>query len=108
MQLELNNPQIFTKSFERENLAYMVFEVEDKGYLMEQILRKNPQSSIVYVSNRRACSDTVSQLEIMGFSATYYHGGLSPKDKENHMQLWMNEKVQVSTHRISFNLKCNF
>ncbi len=104
LQLELNNPQIFTKSFERENLAYMVFEVEDKGYLMEQILRKNPQSSIVYVSNRRACSDTVSQLEIMGFSATYYHGGLSPKDKENHMQLWMNEKVQVMVATNAFGM----
>ena len=104
LQLKLNNPQIFTKSFERENLAYMVFEVEDKGYLMEQILRKNPQSSIVYVSNRRACSDTVSQLEIMGFSATYYHGGLSPKDKENHMQLWMNEKVQVMVATNAFGM----
>ncbi len=104
LQLELNNPKIFTKSFERENLAYMVFEVEDKGYLMEQILRKNPQSSIVYVSNRRACSDTVSQLEIIGFSATYYHGGLSPKDKENHMQLWMNEKVQVMVATNAFGM----
>jgi len=104
LQLKLNNPQIFTKSFERENLAYMVFEVEDKGYLMEQILRKNPQSSIVYVSNRRACSDTVSQLETMGFTATYYHGGLSPKDKENHMQLWMNEKVQVMVATNAFGM----
>ena len=104
LQLGLNNPQIFTKSFERENLAYMVFEVEDKGYLMEQILRKNPQSSIVYVSNRRACSDTVSQLETMGFTATYYHGGLSPKDKENHMQLWMNEKVQVMVATNAFGM----
>lgn len=104
LQLLLNNPKIFTKSFARENLAYMVFEVEDKGYLMEQILRKNSQSSIVYVSNRRACTDTVSQLETMGFTATYYHGGLSPKDKENHMQLWMNEKVQVMVATNAFGM----
>ncbi len=104
LQLQLNNPKIFTKSFARENLAYMVFEVEDKGFLMEQILRKNPQSSIVYVTNRRACTDTVSQLETMGFTATYYHGGLSPKDKENHMQLWMNEKVQVMVATNAFGM----
>ena len=104
LQLQLNNPKVFTKSFARENLAYMVFEVEDKGFLMEQILRKNPQSSIVYVSNRRACSDTVSQLETMGFTATYYHGGLSPKDKENHMQLWMKEKVQVMVATNAFGM----
>jgi ATP-dependent DNA helicase RecQ len=104
LQLQLTNPAIFTKSFARENLAYMVFEIEDKGYLMEQILRKNPQPSIVYVTNRRACSDVVSQLETMGFTATFYHGGLSPKDKENHMQLWMNEKVQVMVATNAFGM----
>lgn len=104
LQLQLNNPAIFTKSFARENLAYMVFEIEDKGYLMEQILRKNPQPSIVYVTNRRACSELVSQLETLGLTATYYHGGLSPKDKENHMQLWMNEKVQVMVATNAFGM----
>ena len=104
LQLQLNNPAVFTKSFARKNIAYMVFEVEDKGYLMQQILRKNPQPSIVYVTNRRACSDLVAQLETMGFSATYYHGGLSSKDKENHMQLWMNEKVQVMVATNAFGM----
>ncbi len=91
----MNNPQIFTKSFARENLAYMVFNVEDKLHLMEQILKKNPQSSIIYVNNRKACSETANQLQSLGYSATYYHGGLSSKEKEKQMQLWMDEKVQI-------------
>ena len=94
-QLQLENPAIYTKSFARENLAYMVFNVEDKLHLMEQILKKNPQPSIIYVTNRKACSETVKQLETLGFSATYYHGGLSSKDKESHMKMWMHEKVQI-------------
>jgi len=94
-QLQLENPACYTKSFTRENLAYMVFNVEDKFHLMEQILKKNPQPSIIYVTNRKACSETVKQLESLGFSATYYHGGLSSKDKEKHMKLWMDEKVQT-------------
>ena len=94
-QLQLKNPAIYTKSFARENLAYMVFNVEDKLHLMEQILKKNPQPSIIYVTNRKACSETVKQLETLGFSATYYHGGLSSKDKESHMKMWMDEKVQI-------------
>ena len=104
LQLQLNKPAIFTKSFARENLAYMVFEVEDKLHLMEQILHKNPQPSIIYVTNRKSCSDTVSQLETLGFTATFYHGGLSPKDKENHMQLWMKEKVQIMVATNAFGM----
>lgn len=95
LQLQLEEPAIFTKSFARENLAYMVFNVEDKLHLMEQILKKNPQPSILYVNNRKACSETVKQLEALGFSATFYHGGLSSKEKEKHMNLWMDEKVQI-------------
>lgn len=95
VQLQLKEPKFFTKSFARDNLAYMVFEVEDKLFMIEQILKKNPQPSIIYVNNRKACSDTVKQLESLGFSATFYHGGLSSKDKENHMKLWMDEKVQT-------------
>jgi ATP-dependent DNA helicase RecQ len=104
LQLQLNNPSVFTKSFARDNLAYMVFEAEDKLHLITQILNKNPQPSIIYVNNRKSCTQTVSQLESKGFTATYYHGGLSYKDKENQMKLWMDEKVQVMVATNAFGM----
>ena len=104
LQLQFVKPAVFTKSFARDNLAYMVFEVEDKLHLIEQILRKNPKPSIIYVSNRKSCTVTLSQLESLGFTATYYHGGLSPKDKEKHMMLWMNDKVQVMVATNAFGM----
>lgn len=94
-ELGLHNPQIFEKSFARENIAYMVFDVEDKLFRIEQILKKNPQPSIIYVRNRKSCLDVCAQLQSLGFKATYYHGGLSSKEKDKNMQLWMNEEVQV-------------
>ncbi|WP_433779083.1 RecQ family ATP-dependent DNA helicase [Flavobacterium anhuiense] len=94
-QLELKNPRHFQQSFERKNIAYMVFEVEDKLYRTEQILKKNPQPSIIYVRNRKACLNMSSQLQSLGFTATYYHGGLSSKEKDKNMQLWMSEQAQV-------------
>lgn len=95
VQLQLDKPNIFSKSFYRDNIAYMVFETEDKLHLLQQILAKNPEPSIIYVTNRKACLETAHQLESLGFTATYYHGGLNPKEKENHMKLWMEEKVQA-------------
>ena len=61
-QLGLFETKIFEKSFARENIAYMVFEIEDKLFRMEQILKKNPESSIIYVRNRKSCTDVSSQL----------------------------------------------
>jgi ATP-dependent DNA helicase RecQ len=91
----LQNPQIFQKSFARDNIAYMVIEAEDKLYKIEQVLKKNPQPSIIYVRNRRSCMDLSNQLNTIGFKATYYHGGLSPKEKDKNMALWMQEEAQV-------------
>jgi len=94
-QLELKNPRHFQQSFERKNIAYMVFEVEDKLYRTEQILKKNLQPSIIYVRNRKSCLNMSSQLQSLGFTSTYYHGGLSAKEKDKNMQLWMSEQAQV-------------
>jgi len=94
-QLKLENPAVFQKSFARENLAYMVFNVEDKLYRLEQILKKNPQPSIIYVRNRKACLDVSSQLNYLGIKSTFYHGGLHAKEKDKNMKLWMNEEVQA-------------
>ena len=95
LQLKLDNPAVFQKSFSRENLAYMVFNVEDKLHRLEQILKKNPQPSIVYVRNRKACLDVFSQLNYLGIKSTFYHGGLHAKEKDKNMKLWMNEEVQA-------------
>jgi len=94
-ELGLKDPILFQQSFERKNIAYMVFEVEDKLYRTEQILRKNPQPSIIYVRNRKSCLNISTQLQSLGFKATYYHGGLSAKEKDKNMHLWMSEQAQV-------------
>jgi ATP-dependent DNA helicase RecQ len=94
-QLGLQKPEVFQKSFARGNIAYMVFEVEDKLYRLGQILKKNPEPSIIYVRNRKSCLYVSSQLQALGFTATYYHGGLTSKEKDKNMQLWMQENVQV-------------
>lgn len=93
--LALENPQFFTKSFSRENLAYHVIKTEDKLFKIQQILTKNPQSSIIYVRNRKSCIETSQQLNQLGFSTTFYHGGLPAKEKEKNMQSWLENKSQV-------------
>jgi len=94
-QLGLYNPVLFKKSFYRENIAYMVFETEDKLHRVQQMLTKNAGPSIIYVRNRKSCQDVSQQLQSLGFKATFYHGGLKEKEKEANMQAWLTEKAQV-------------
>lgn len=103
-QLGLQQPQVFRKSFARENIAYMVFEAEDKLFRMQQILTKNPEPSIVYVRNRKACHEVAMQLSTLGFKSTFYHGGLTSKEKEKNMQAWLNEEIQVMVATNAFGM----
>ncbi|MCZ8169925.1 MAG: ATP-dependent DNA helicase RecQ [Flavobacterium sp.] len=103
-QLALEQPNIFSKSFARENLAYMVYAPEDKLQFAKNVLLKYSGSSLVYVSNRKSCLHTAQQLEAMGITATFYHGGLSPAEKERQMGWWMEEKKQVMVATNAFGM----
>ena len=102
--LALVNPKVFTKSFTRENLAYHVIKTEDKLFKIQQILTKNPQSSIIYVRNRKSCIETSQQLNQLGFTSTIYHGGLPTKEKEKNMQSWLENKSQVMVATNAFGM----
>ncbi|NBL64464.1 RecQ family ATP-dependent DNA helicase [Flavobacterium sp. NST-5] len=102
--LGLQHPQIFKKSFARENLAYMIYDAEDKLFKVSRILQKYQQPSIIYVRNRKSASETVAHLQHLGITATFYHGGLQVKEKETNMQLWMEEKVQVMVATNAFGM----
>ena len=93
--LELHNPAIFKKSFYRENLAYQVFNVEDKLLRLLQIFTKTKSPAIVYVSSRKKTREISAFLNANNFKSSFYHGGLSSKEKQNSYQNWMSETTKI-------------
>ena len=93
--LKLDQPVVFKNSFARENLGYHILKTEDKIGKLKQIFLRNPEPSIVYVKNRKMCLDISQTLNDLGFTATYYHGGLTSKEKDKNMKLWLEEKTQI-------------
>ncbi|MEZ4854311.1 ATP-dependent DNA helicase RecQ [Flavobacterium sp.] len=102
--LNLDNPKVYKKSFYRENIGYHVIETEDKLSKVKNILIKNPQSSIIYVRNRKATIEVCKQIQALGFTASYYHGGLSFKEKEDSRLQWMNNTTQVMVATNAFGM----
>jgi len=103
-ELDFIDSKIFKQSFYRENLAYMVFETEDKFYKIQQILKKNQSSSIIYVRNRKSTLEISNTLNNLGFTSTYYHGGLSTKEKDAHFSNWLNNRTQVMVATNAFGM----
>ncbi len=103
-ELQLELPAVFKDSFVRENLSYQVFEVEDKLYRTEQLLKNNRGSAIVYVRSRKNSVELSDQFNILGISATYYHGGISAKEKTDKLKSWLDGTVSTMVATNAFGM----
>lgn len=99
-KLGMRSPAIFSKSFSRDNLSYIVRHTEAKDEMLEQVLRGTQGSAIVYVRSRRRTSVIAAMLEQRGISADFYHAGLAPEEKEERQDAWMagEKRVMVATN----------
>ncbi|MAT89349.1 MAG: recombinase RecQ [Flavobacteriaceae bacterium] len=86
--LQLEDPAIFKGSFFRRNLAYKVFYAEDKGYQLQQLLQKKDTPAIIYARSRKQTVELSEQLNTLGFTTTYYHGGLPTHEKKERLEAW--------------------
>lgn len=94
-QLHFKKKNVFEKSFERKNLAYIVRNTENKPEELIRILQKIKGSSIVYVRSRLRTKEMADFLVQNGFSADYYHAGLSGEDKERKQNAWKNNEKRI-------------
>ncbi|WP_439151799.1 RecQ family ATP-dependent DNA helicase [Winogradskyella sp.] len=102
--LDFVSPKIFTASFRRPNIAYGVIHTEDKYFQLEQILKQNEGSSIIYVRNRRATTEINNYLAKKGLSSTFYHGGITNKEKQERLQQWTNDQKKIMVATTAFGM----
>lgn len=103
-ELNLERPAVFKISFVRDNLAYKVLKVEDKLYKTEQLLKTNKGAAIVYVRNRKSTIEISGRLNHLGISATFYHGGISAKEKAEKLEAWKNGQFSTMVATNAFGM----
>ena len=106
-QLLFPQPNVFSMSFRRQNLAYEVQEVSDPYRSLCQLLGEQPGSAIVYMRNREKCRQLSQQLEKDGFTATFFHAGLHSMDRNQRQEEWLSGKVRVMVATNAFGMGIN-
>ncbi len=86
---------IFSKSFVRENLAYVVRRADDKEQQLIKILQSVKGSAIVYVRSRKKTRDYATLLQQNNIDAGYFHAGLTQKVKDERQSNWKNNHLRV-------------
>ncbi len=106
-KLELKNPKIFTKSFERSNISYFVKNTNNKLLTLQGILKKIKGSTIIYASTRKQTQGISSYLSKKGYEADYYHAGLESNIRSKKQEDWKNEKKRIIVATNSFGMGIN-
>ena len=103
-KLSFADSRVFTKSFERDNLAYLVIHSENKaGYLL-RILTQYEGTSVVYVRNRKKTKEISDWLNEKGISADYFHAGLSNAEKDRRQKAWTQDETRVIVSTNAFGM----
>ncbi len=106
IQLKLQFPMenVFQKSFERTNLAYIVRFAEDKNHQLLSILTRVKGTAIVYVRNRKKTKEIADFLNEQGISAAHFHAGLSSEKKDARQNAWKKNDLRVIVSTNAFGM----
>ncbi len=88
-----NGMRVFSQSFERKNLQYIVRYTDKKDEQLMHILDCVPGSAIVYVRNRKRAQELCERLA--PYSADFYHAGLTAKERSDKQSTWKDNKTRV-------------
>lgn len=103
-KLEFRKKLVYSKSFERKNLVYVVRQVEDKLKHLLLIVQKIPGTGVVYVRNRKATRDVADFLRAQGISADHYHAGLSAETRDKKQSDWKQDRTRIIVSTNAFGM----
>ena len=103
-QLQFRQENVIQMSFERPNLAYIVRRVDTILDGIINALEASSGSCIIYSRNRQYCYELASQLNDLGYPATFYHAGLSSTQKDERQERWHKGLVRIMVATNAFGM----
>ncbi len=104
-QLGFREPNVKRMSFVRKNLRYAVRCVSStREQETFELLQQHPGSSIVYTRSRLATYELASWLTKQGITATFYHAGLTNREKTERAAAWQHGDIRVMVATNAFGM----
>ena len=104
-QLHFLRENVCQMSFERKNLAYSVRRIDlAKEQEVLAVLQEIPGSAIVYTRSRAASRDMAEWLERQGVLATFFHAGLTNREKSERQAAWQRGDLRVMVATNAFGM----
>jgi ATP-dependent DNA helicase RecQ len=104
-QLSLHEPQVFLSSFDRPNINLVVRPGQDRlGQILDFIGRHPNDAGIIYCLSRKSCETIAQKLQQKGIKAGYYHAGMTPNQRAEAQEKFLQDDTQVIVATIAFGM----
>ena len=107
-QLNLVDPLVVVRSFDRPNIRYTVVE---KYNLTDQIVSfietQKGNSGIIYCASRSKVEDMTTRLAARGFSIAAYHAGLTNQQRQQAQEAFLKDNIQIIVATVAFGMGIN-
>ena len=107
-QLALQNPCIYTGSFDRPNIRYTV---QEKFRPLEQVVsylkEQEGNAGIIYCSSRRKVDELSNQLNERGFKVAAYHAGHDSEHRGRVQDDFKRDDIQIIVATVAFGMGVN-
>lgn len=107
--LNMQQPNTFVSSFNRDNLYYEIRPKHTIDQTIKEIVQyiksnANGKSGIIYVQARKTTEDIAKVLNVNGIVAAPYHAGLDPKTRTKVQDDFLMEEINVIVATIAFGM----
>jgi ATP-dependent DNA helicase RecQ len=105
LQLKLKNPRIHEASFERNNLSYECYEVDNKIQSIINFIQERPnECGIVYCQKRKSVKEIGRALHANKINLGIYHGGLTREERDTMLHQWLSNATQIMVATNAFGM----
>lgn len=103
-QLELKEPKLFIRGFERKNLHLHVFNTKRKKEKTIELIQRFGTPAIIYTSSRKKAEEAAQHLTLSRINAAYYHAGLKAEERKHIQEYFIKNKIPVITATNAFGM----
>jgi ATP-dependent DNA helicase RecQ len=107
-QLRMEDAEVIVRGFDRPNIRLAVERHEDahrkRRALLDRVVASEPPG-IVYCATKKGAEEVAKELRDRGVRAAHYHGGLTPRRREQRQQQFMDTgEIDVMVATIAFGM----
>lgn len=103
-KLEFKKENIIQKSFVRDNLIYSTYLTPNKKNRVEEFVKNNDGSGIIYCATRKGVKELCQYLQTKKVLVDFYHAGLDFEVRRQKQEDWLTDKTRIIVSTNAFGM----